>query len=76
MQGTASYLIFVLLLASATLAAEPPDPRLQKIAEQRQVLLLQQQNAQLLFENAAMKLKALENEEARIKAEKPEPSKK
>lgn len=64
------------MLSSVALAAEPTDPRLQKIAEQRAMLQLQQQNAQLLFENAAMKLKALDNEEARIKAEKPEVSKK
>lgn len=61
--------LFVLLLTGAAFAAEPPDPRLQKIAEQREVLLLQKQNAQMALRLIAIDLKTLEAAEAKIKAE-------
>lgn len=56
-----------LLLATSALAAQPTDPSLEKLAEQRQALQLQLQNAQLLYENAQLKLQQLAAEEKRLK---------
>lgn len=68
--------LFAAWLAVDTFGAEaPPDPRLVKINEARQVLVLQAQNAQLSFENAQLKLRELEREEEKIKTEKPKESK-
>jgi hypothetical protein len=67
-------LIFFLLLVSSALAAEP-DPRLINIATMRQALNLQKQNGQLLYENAELRLKDLDQQEAAIKAEKPKEEK-
>lgn len=75
-------LIVSLLLASSAFAAEP-DPRLQKIAEQRAELMEQMGRAKVKFEGVQIQLDAiriieqgeaelrkLSEEEAKIKTEK------
>lgn len=64
-----------LLFALSAHAAEP-DPRLARIAERRQLFMLQSQNAELAFRVAQLELEKLEREEAAIRAEKPKDDKK
>ena len=63
-------LIFVFYLMAY--AADAPKPATCPPDQTREILRLQQQNAQLLYENAAMKLKLLDSQQT----EKPEAPKK
>lgn len=77
MMRTAIFTFYFLIFTCAALAAEAPDPRLQKIAEQKKQMEDQAERGRLLIENAQLRFKLLTDEEARIKAEaKPEASKK
>jgi hypothetical protein len=66
-------LILLMLLSGAAFAAEP-NPRLAEIAKERVELQKQVQTAQLLFENAQLKLEKLAQEEKEL-AKKQEPKK-
>lgn len=61
------------LLASSALAADVPiavdSPKLADIAKERVIQQLRLQNAQLQFENAQFRLKELEEQEKKIRAE-------
>jgi regulator of replication initiation timing len=60
--------LFCFLFAVSAYAAEP-DPRLVQIQQLRQMLMLQQENAQLSFENAQLRLKELDAMEEKMKTE-------